>query len=181
MIITRVNGKQVGPKFRHGLKRMQDRIQAAGDVAETQFRQNFLAEAAADIKSAGKFSDRWVQALQVTTSRDGGSRSINVIMDIPYWKVFEFGATIQGNPMLWIPLPFAQDAKGLRARDFPGGLFRVDRKSGGKPLLLSAATGEPKYFGMDQVTIPQKFHLRDIATRNARRIPEFYRNAKSGR
>src|SRR5690606_16192623 len=98
---------------------------------------------------------------------------------VPYWRVFEFGATIHGKPLLWIPLSFATDAQGKNARDYPGRLFRVDR-AGKAPLLMTRRRGqeaEAKYFGKESVTIPRKFRLREIIRGVAKMTPTIYRRA----
>jgi hypothetical protein len=94
--------------------------------------------------------------------------------------VFEEGRIIRGNPLLWIPLSFADDAQGVMARDYPGQLFRIDR-AGKSPLLMASGgpggKAQPKYFGRESVTIPKKWHLREIAKQVSRRLGEFYREA----
>lgn len=84
--------------------------------------------------------------------------------------VHQTGRLIRGRPMLWIPLSFAEDAQGVRARDFPGGLFRVDRKKGGAPLLLSIKDRQPKYFGKTQVYVPKRFRVIEIIRETARKF-----------
>jgi hypothetical protein len=70
-------------------------------------------------------------------------------------------------------LSFARDAQGVRARDYPQPLFRVNRK-GKAPLLLTKG-GEPKYFGKPRVRIPRKFHIRDIVRIVSRSIKPVFR------
>jgi hypothetical protein len=103
--------------------------------------------------------------------------ALTQIMEVtlPYWTVFQFGKVIHGRPLLWIPLRFAADAKGVRARDYPGKLFRVNRKGGKAPLLLSAATKEPKYFAKPYVKIPKKFRVLEIARELSHKINDFYK------
>jgi len=81
---------------------------------------------------------------------------------------------------LWIPFSDADDAKGVWPRDYPGPLFRVDRLKDGLPLLATwtpgvAGSAEFKYFGKESVTIPQKWHLRDIIRQIARGLKDYYR------
>jgi Bacteriophage HK97-gp10, putative tail-component len=167
-----VDDARVGALFQRSSQRLEragrDAIRgAAQDVAD-----EILRFGRADIRSAGNFGTRWTEGLEagVTVTEGGGSVRINVTHAVPYWRVFEYGATIHGRPLLWIPLSFANIPPGINARDF-GPLFRVDRKAGGAPLLLSIADKQPKYFGKESVTVPRKFHLRDIARRAANRLP----------
>jgi hypothetical protein len=41
-------------------------------------------------------------------------------------------------------------------------------------MLFSVEDGEPKYFGKEEVTIPQKFHLRQIIAQVARELRSYY-------
>ena len=114
-----------------------------------------------DIAAAGKFGAAWTQGFvsQVEETSDGAV--IATTMSGPRWKIFQEGRTIKGRPLLWIPLSGSGAPRS--PRDYPGGLFRVDRTEAGKaPLLFSNADGKPKYHGQPSVTIPKKFHLIEI-------------------
>lgn len=170
----RFRNKDVGSELRHGLQIAQERIsetvrRTMRDVSETIER-----EGRRDIAAAGNFGTRWTQGLHAEERFSPNQSRVVVFHDIPFFSVFEDGKVIRGKPMLWIPLSFADDAQGKRARDYPGGLFRVDRKSGAAPLLLSVRTGEPKYFGKKSVTIPKKFHIGQIIRDTSRKMRQFY-------
>lgn len=170
------DGKQAGRKFTYGMKRQATRVTRAASKTARDVGELMEKEGRANILMAkGKFGSRWRQGLHAKVTHGGGNYRISMMHDVPYWRVFEYGATIHGKPLLWIPLSFATDAKGVRARDYPGQLFRVDRKSGAAPLLLTPP-GIPKYFGKASVTIPQKFHLREVAASISRDIPVLYRH-----
>jgi len=128
----------------------------------------------ADIANAGNFGRRWTEGLKATVTQGGGNIRIRVTHDVEYWTVFQYGKVIRGKPLLWIPLSFADDAQGVMARDFPAPLFRVDRQ-GKAPLLISADDGQPKYFGKEQVKIPKKFHLVEIAAEVSRDLGDLFR------
>jgi hypothetical protein len=158
----KIGDLNVGRKYERAmLGRRSGFLKATADTIH-ELGQEMLAQGRADMAGAGNFSsDRWQSGL-VAAEDVGPDRSTLTISHlVPYWRVFEFGAVIKGNPLLWIPLSFS-DAVGIMARDYAGGLFRVDRKSGGAPLLLSIQDKKPKYFGKESVTIPKKFHLRQI-------------------
>jgi hypothetical protein len=130
----------------------------------------------ADIKQAGNFGSRWTDGFHVNVTEGGGHIRIAATEDVPYWRVFQYGAVIHGKPLLWIPLSFAADAQGIRASEYPGRLFRVDR-AGKAPLLLAPGKpAQPKYFGKESVTIPKKFHLIEIGRDVSRRVKDFYTN-----
>lgn len=169
----RVEGQQAGQKLEHGLKIAQERIGRSVQATMKEGSEEILRRGRPDIARAGKFGTRWIQGLHADVLNTNTGTEIHVFHDVPYFSVFEFGKLIKGKPLLWIPLSFASDAQGKRARDYPGGLFRVDRKHGA-PLLLSISTGEPKYFGKEQVRIPRKFHIRDIARTVANKLRSIY-------
>lgn len=120
-----------------------------------------------DINRAGAFSARWGAAFQVDIASAAQRSTMTVGFDssIPYAHVHEFGATIRGKPLLWIPLSFGNAPKlgvgsgKVSARDYPGRLFRVDRH-GKNPLLFSDSG--PQYVGVKQVTLRPRFHIRGI-------------------
>lgn len=168
------DGKNLGRKFVVSATKQRGRVlQALRDTMHTVSTQ-ILAEGRQDISSAGKFGSRWTSGLQAAEDFGPDHSTITIFHTVPYWRIFQFGGVIQGRPLLWIPLSFS-DAVGKRASEYGGGLFRVDRKSGGAPLLLSIADKQPKYFGKESVTIPKKFHLIEIARKVAGQIREIYK------
>ena len=172
-----VDDAKVGPLFERSSQRLELAGRNAIRAAAQDVADEILRFGRADIKSAGKFGSRWTEGLRagIDVTEGGGNIRINVTNTVPYWGVFEHGAVIHGKPLLWIPLSFAGIPPGTNARDF-GPLFRVDRKNGGAPLLLSVADRQPKYFGKESVTIPKKFHISEIAARAQRRVPEYWRD-----
>jgi len=152
------------PDFAVELAGLAERLQRAISATVNMIASMLLAEGRADISAAGNFGQRWTDGLHVTQQGSGGNMKLFFTHDIPYATIFETGGTIQGKPLLWIPLS-GTDAAGVRASAFPGGLFsaRYPRKSG-PPLLFSIADKKPRYFGVESVTIPQKFHLTDDVT-----------------
>ena len=172
------SGERVGPQFTRSTEKAKQKMLAATRGAAQDVADEVVAAGRADIANAGKFGSRWSDGFQSKISEGGGNVRVAFTMpDQPpmkYWRVFEYGATIHGKPMLWIPLSFASDAKGINARDYPGKLFRVNRKGGKAPLLATGGPFAPKYFGKESVTIPKKFHLRAIIQAGAKRLKLFY-------
>lgn len=171
-------GERVGPQLEKNGVKWKKRINDAARGASQDVVEYITPLARADIKKAGKFGARWSNGFTGKVTEGGGHIKVSFAMpsDPPmrYWRVFEYGAIIRGKPLLWIPLSFAKDAQGVMARDYPGKLFRVDRKTGGAPLLLGGKPATPKYFGKTQVTIPKKFHLRDIIREGSKKLKLFY-------
>jgi hypothetical protein len=171
-------GERVGVQFaKNNVKNKTQMLSASRGAAEDVVK--FVeTKGRADIANAGKFGARWTQGFRGKVTEGGGNIRVAFTMpDTPpmkHWRVFQFGATIRGKPMLWIPLPFAKDAQGVRARDYPGRLFRVNRE-GKAPLLLAAGKpAVPKYFGKSSVRIPKKFHLIEIIRQGSAQMKNFY-------
>lgn len=180
-------GDRAGPKLQRATERAGEKVRAAARETAQQAATQIVEEGREDISSApGNWGSRWLEGLQAKVTEGGGNIRISVTHKIPYFGVFQDGAVINGRPMLWIPLSFADAAtaawpgRGVRARDYPGRLFRVDRKVGA-PLLLDSYSKKPQYFGKESVTIPKKFHVREIAIEIARHMKEMFReNLKNG-
>jgi hypothetical protein len=162
----RVHAKKFSEKQTRAIQAAAKR---AKDEIETQGRQNIAA--------GGNFgSARWQDGFQAKLSFENRSNlRIRVTHAVFFWRVFEEGAVIHGNPMLWIPLSGSSaDQRKVRARDYGAPLFRVDTKKG-TPLLHDGTA--PQYFGKEFVTIPRKWRLRDIVRSVAKRMNTFYRQA----
>lgn len=167
--------EQLGSRVKRVMTRNGERVREAMRLTAQQAADEIKRLGDLDIRGAGKFSTRWTDAYTVKVGEGGGSIRIRVNMGIPYWRVFQFGAVIQGKPLLWIPLSFASDAQGVMARDYPAPLFRVNRKVGAPLLLTPGKPAQVKYFGIDQVRIPKKFHLREISANVAKTLQAKYR------
>lgn len=182
-----------------------DRIAKAATTAMNRVAADVKAEGAADIRSAG-FTDRWAKALSARVYPETGSAVdpvCVVVHRIPYSSVFEEGATIAGQPILWLPLPSAKKylAGGgsiSPQRFIRAGYTLVSINAAGRAPLLAVATErvrrgpgrpraseptsrsvtrDPVFFGVPTVSIPQKFHLTDICRRASERLPSYYEQA----
>lgn len=170
-----VDTSRVGPLFQRAVSRAGDRVRAAARGAAHDVADEIETEGRADISAAGKFGSRWTDGFHADVTEGGGNVRISVTEDVPYWRVFQDGATIHGKPLLWIPLSFAKDAQGIYARDY-GPLFRVDRVGKAPLLLAPGKPAQPKYFGKESVTIPKKFHLVEIARAAARNTKNYFKD-----
>lgn len=169
-----LEGQRIGPLFDRSTG--VERIRSAAKEAIVDAANEFVDKAAQDVAGAGNFGRRWTTGFEIDQEDQGDAFFVTIMHRVPYFKVFTKQTVIKGNPLLWIPLSFAKDAQGVRARDFPGPLFRVNRKSGKAPLLM--APGKPaqaKYFGKESVTIPQKFHTFEIARDVFSRMGDYLR------
>lgn len=180
IVLGKGRNGQIGDRIARSMRANADIVREAMRQTARNLAEDIETQGRTDIKGAGNFGSRWTDGLQATVTEGGGNIRVSVTMAVTYWTVFQFGAVIHGKPLLWIPLDFASDAKGIRARDYPGKLFRVNRKSGAAPLLMAAGSpAQPKYFGKESVTIPKKFHLLEIVQKLASQIePAYRRNFK---
>lgn len=180
-----LDGDKIGPQLLRKSEKWKKEVNSAARGAASDVVEYVVPRVRADISRAGKFGTRWSDGFKGSVTEGGGFVRVSFGMPssppMKYWRVFEYGAIIRGKPLLWIPLSFAADAQGIRARDYPGKLFRVDRKNGGAPLLLASGNpAQPKYFGKASVTIPKKFHMRDIIRDGANKLKSFYNTRMKG-
>lgn len=152
-------GEQFAAKFLALGERMNRAITAAANMTASLI----LDKARADIAGAGNFGSRWVSGLKMNVEGAAPNMRLYMTHEIPWAGIFETGGVISGSPLLWIPIS-GTDAAGTRASAF-GGLFsaKYPRKSG-RPLLFSISDKKPRYFGVEQVTIPKKFQLTEDIT-----------------
>lgn len=188
--------EQPGRQIQASVEKHKRRIAMARAIAARQVSGNIKKDGMVDIRASGNFGTRWTNAWTARLTPDGFDTPIEQSIVIEtffdgnkfqgargtnYAHIFEFGGTITANNpsgLLWIPLSFADVPIGQRGpvwpSEYPGGLFRVNRKDGKVPLLLSLDDKQPKYFGIPQVVEPKKFHLRDVGTAAARQFQSFY-------
>lgn len=171
----------IGPQLDANLEKIRQRIRKALDNVAQQLSDNILEAGRSDISGAGNFGARWTSGFTSEIGGDGNVRTVTLRQAVPYWKVFQYGAIIQGKPLLWIPTTKG----GPRAREYGGRLFRVPKKGksrpgGGVPLLLDWDTKQVMYTGHETVTIPKKFHLIEIARAEAKTVGALFRVEMAG-
>ena len=101
LIVASIEGK-----FSSAVREIYKPIADAGTAAIRQAGDDVKRDARASIASAG-FGAKWQNALRVDVYPRKGSSAraaAHIYHKIPYAAVFERGATIQGKPMLWIPM-----------------------------------------------------------------------------
>lgn len=161
-MVFRIRAEKVAaPKFKQNLAGLHDRFQAAITAAANMAAAMIKTKGVEDIANAGAFGTRWTQGLHVDVEGTTlGRMRISMTHDLDEVKVFEKGGTIHGNPLLWIPLS-GSDAHGINVKEYGGQMFSGVSRSG-TPLLFSMNDKLPKYYGIESVTIPKKFHLAEI-------------------
>jgi hypothetical protein len=168
--ITLNYGPSLAPQFKALIDGFAETTAAATQAATQRAATEIEDQGRENIRAAGS-SARLQDGFHAVAT----DTNITVTHDAPFWLEFEEGRVIQGRPLLWIPLSFATEAQGVRARDFPSLLRRVDRAR--KAPLLMAAGARPMYFGKQTITIQKKWNLRDIVRRVADQMNQFYKEA----
>ncbi len=158
--------------FRQSIDETQDRFDQAFAVSKNMIASMMKTEVITDIKAAGNFNPN-----DVVVSIEGDT--ITTTVDMPGAALFETGGTIQGRPLLWLPIS-GTDAEGVQASSYGDQLFSVNRKAGGVPLLFSIKDHAPKYFGVSSVHIPQKFHIGEVQTRVMDNFKNIFEAALNG-
>lgn len=157
--------------FKDGLEAVGAQYEAAFATTMNMIASMIKDQTIADIQGAGNFGADFVSGLTV----DVDGNTITTTLDAPGAAIFETGGTIHGDPLLWIGIT-GTDAEGVRASNYGDKLFSVNRKAGGPPLLFSVADKQPKYFGIESVNIPQKFHMGDIQKRVMENFQDVFRS-----
>lgn len=174
IIFRRKNNARV---FRNAANAEQKIIARAISESARISSQSIKTLGDADILAAGNFTDRWTGSFKadaLPANTDVLNPRIQVTSTIPYFMIHETGGVIHGKPLLWIPLSYT--GLKMRAREYGRryGLFRVNRKGGKAPLLLSIRDRKPKYFGIASVRLPKRFGIRKICRNVMGKFPALY-------
>jgi uncharacterized protein DUF6441 len=160
-------------------------IREAGEIAKRDGR--------ASIAASG-FSRKWQNALRVNIYPPQGDSlrpAAFIYHKIRYAGVFEEGAVIGGQPLLWLPLPTVPLRRGRPmtpsqyARSV-GPLVSVQRP-GSPPLLFpkyrsgrrrrNGTIGKerkPLFVGLSSVAIAKRFNIKGAAQNAAAQLPSLY-------
>lgn len=164
----------------------------AGTATMDEIGKRIKTKGRANIASAG-FGKRWQNALRVDRYPKRGVSSNAALWihhNIPYADVFEFGATIHGKPLLWIPLSnvpkkiggkrmtpqeFSQSVGPLQAINPPGRppmlVAKYSSRNRAKISLAGLRRGAgaagggqsvPVFVGVPLVRIRKRFNLRSV-------------------
>lgn len=184
-IRAQLEGEDVGERTKRKLDKDSVVIREAMQEAAEDFADEVLFRGTEDIESAGNFGDDWTEALHADITESQRTIRIDVGMQpkgppVTFWKVFEYGATIGAkNPsgLLWLPF---EDDNDVWPSAYGGSLFRTTSKQG-TPLLGDKESKEWKYFGVEEVTIPKKFHLHEIIVEEAEKVRENFERLLEGK
>ena len=137
-------------EFAEAMKDLYRDHESAASLAIEEAAAGIKAEGRAQIR-AGGFSPRFATALRVDVyparGKVSGNAAAHIYHQVPHAEVFEEGATILGQPLLWLPLPnvpqrlFGLPGKPMTPENFNqeiGDLESVNRP-GRAPLLVAPA------------------------------------------
>ena len=161
-------------------ERIREQQRPVAEAAVTALREtadNAVDEGRANIAGAGRFSGGWLSGLRrrMVGATEGGEPSLQakaiIFHKFGFAGVFEHGATIQGQPLLWIPTdPDAPRAKAASRL----GKKLVSATVHGRPMLFDAADRDPHrkplYIGVPSVRIPKKWRITEIVNQHAAQL-----------
>jgi len=148
-------------------------IKQAAALTAQNARDEIQRQVEEDFTNTGRLGQKYAGSVQTQVSQGGANIRVAVTSNKPGLEFLNEGGIVRGNPYMWIPLS-GTGIRNVDAKDYPGRLFIVKRKSGGTPLLMDAADRKPKYAGVAQVTIKKKFHTIDIVNDVASRLQAMY-------
>jgi hypothetical protein len=177
-----LEGEGLGPWTQMKMDKLGGVVREAMREAAQETADFILFRTQEDIEEAGNFGDKWTEMINADISETQRTIRLDVTIDPEgppqvYWPVFEYSAHIEAkNPSGYMWLPFIgvdRAAAGIDVwpRVYSGNLFRATSKSG-TPLLGdvdAAKAGDMpwRYFGVESVDIPKKFHLHEIIKEEA--------------
>src|SRR4051812_27090966 len=174
------------------VKEMQRPIAKAATAAIHEAGELAKRDGRASIAAAG-FSRKWQNALRVNfypSQGDSMRPAAFIFHKIRYAGVFEEGAVIGGQPLLWLPLPnvplrrgrpmtpsqYARSVGPLVSVQRPGApplLFPKQRK-GRRRRGSSTAERKPLYVGLSSVAIAKRFNIKGAAQNAAAQLPSLF-------
>jgi hypothetical protein len=165
-----------GEQLRRNLDEFQARQKQALAETAREVASELRREIFHDIQAGGDFGNPWKHAVKVSTRSGGDEATITVrYSSSPLGQaaeLFEEGGTVQGHPLLWIPLNDRQSLRQAIIR--AGGAVYVQSRAG-KHLLIGRDTHRPIAIGVEQITQHKRFHIHAVVERVAKDIPEIWR------
>lgn len=159
------------------IKATQERIAKAKDLAVQDAAHEMVKEGRANIAQAG-FSQRWQEGLvaKFRPAPEGGDPSAVVFHRKNYAVVFERGVTINGKPLLWLPVTANLPGKVRYPKKYRRKMVSVN-VAGKAPMLFDAQdrTKGPLFIGVRSVTLRKRWNLGEIFARVAAKMGEFFK------
>lgn len=168
-------------------------ISAAAIGALAQVADDAVAEGRQQIGSSGRFGaprrtlraqDTWLTGLKarMQDAKGGGAEppaapKALVFHTVGLAGIFEYGTTIAGRPLLWLPTKQGGPPPKRSGKKLVSATVR------GHPMLFDAADHDPDrkplYIGVPVVRIPKKWHIIEIVKKHVQEIGmQFLRRLK---
>lgn len=152
----------------------QGAVTAAAVAAIREVAGNAVKEGRSNIAGAGKFGPKWQQGLQFRMQKTAdGEPSAIIFHRYGFAGVFEHGATIEGQPLLWIPTTEGGPRASRSGKKLTSATVR------GQPMLFDANDRDrhrkPLYIGVPSVRIPKKWRITEIVKEHAAKIADLFR------
>lgn len=168
-------------------KAIGDQVATAATASVREAGRRAQAGGRASIAGAG-FGARWQSGLQLNVFPTSGA-SLNPVAVLRHRiglaSVFEEGAHISGQPLLWIPIK--QNLPGRTRGSWSpktyartvGPLVSFRGRGNRPPILGARVNGKivPLFVGVGGVNIPKKFDVRAAYARAAAELPEIFKQA----
>jgi hypothetical protein len=179
MLTIKLDTSAAQAQFEKNMDGVRNAIMEAIAVTERKAASQIQKAVREDIAGAGNFGSKWRNVIHVQAESSSISSTITTrYSSSPLGAaahLFDTGGAILGKPMLWLPIT-GGGGEHIAPRNFPGGLVSANTLSG-PPLLLSAATKQPVYFGVESVTEPKLFHFEADIQGVADRIPDIFQSS----
>src|SRR4029077_8757054 len=168
------------PAWIKAIREKQRPIETAAIAALREPAANAVQEGRQNIGAAGPGFTRakWQSGLQYRTkdASIGGEASLRakafIFHSYGIAGVFEHGAVIQGQPLLWIPTTHGAPTASRSGKKLTSATVR------GQPMMFDANDKDrhrkPLYIGVPEVTIEPKFRITEIVRKHAARIGELF-------
>jgi hypothetical protein len=164
------------------LKMIRDKqrpVATAAVAALQDVAAQAVQEGRQNIAGAGHFTGKWQSGLQFKlqdADAGGGEPSLQakalIFHSYGLASVFEFGATIEGKPLLWLPSKPGAPRAGRSGKKLISATVR------GTPMLFDANDPDrhrkPLYVGVPSVTIRKRFNIIEIIKQNAAKLGEAF-------
>jgi hypothetical protein len=153
-------------------------VATAAVAALRETAQDAVTEGRANIAASGLFGARWQQALKFTMKDAGDDTNPSlqakaiIFHSFRIAGVFEYGATIEGKPLLWIPTTPGMPPAGRSGKKL------ISATIHGKPVLFDASDPDrhrkPLYIGVPLARIQKKWHITEIVQQHAAQIAQLF-------
>jgi hypothetical protein len=163
------------------LKAIRDKQRPVATAAVAALREtaaDAVQEGRQNIAGSGRFGPKWQQGLQYLTkgANEGGEPSLQakaiIFHKFGIAGVFEYGATIAGKPLLWIPTTRGGPPPRKSGKKLVSATVR------GHPMLFDAndrnRERKPLYIRVPSVRIPKKWRITEIVKEHVNHIGELF-------